>query len=156
MSLFSIRTKETLGLQDVLGPELLKETRKVGRATLSKAATILARRMRQKLSVRGGPSRPGDPPAKVLGVLRSTVGKDRPRREGDLLYVNVGIAAGKAKERKAIEWKAKGHNVFAYAKVQEEGGFYPNGRKYPARPYARPAEMESEGEIDALFKSALA
>ena len=156
MSLFSIRTKETLGLQDVLGPELLKETRKVGRATLSKAGTILARVMRQKLSARGGPSRPGDPPAKVLGVLRSTVGKDRPRRRGDKLYVDVGIAAGRAKTRKAIEWKAKGHNVYAYAKLQEEGGLGAGGRRYPARSYARAAEMEAEREIVSLFESALA
>ncbi len=155
MSLFSLRTKETLGLHDILGPQLLKETRKVGRSTLSKAGTILARRMRQLLSKRGGPSRPGDPPAKVLGVLRSTVGKDRPRRRGDLMYVDVGIAAGKAKERKAIEQKAAGHNVYAYAKVQEEGGFYPNGRRYPARSYARRAEMEVEAEIVSLFEADL-
>lgn len=155
MSLLSLRTMDTLGLEGVLGPQLLKETRKVGRSTLSKAGTILARRMREKLSSKGGPSRPGDPPARVLGVLRSTVGKDRPRRDGDTMYVDVGIAAGKAKERKAIEWKAKGHNVYAYAKVQEEGGFYPNGRRYPARPYARPAEMETEAEIVALFEADL-
>ncbi len=155
MSLFSIRTAETLNLQDVLGPELLKETRKVGRSTLSKAGTILAKRMRQLLSSRGGPSRPGDPPAKETGALRSTVGKDRPRRDGDSMSVMVGIGVGKAKARKVAELKAQGTNVFEYAWNHEFGGLGAKGRRYPARSYARAAEMQSESEIVALFEKVL-
>ena len=155
MSLFDVAVKRTTGLEG-LGPELIKETRKVGRSALSKVSTVLARRMRQKLSKRGSPSGPGEPPARVEGALRDSIGKDRPRRDGDKMSVAVGVGIGKAKARKVEEWKAKGVNVYEYAILQERGGIGADGRRYPPRSYARAAEEETEAEIDSMLRAVLA
>lgn len=149
---FSARTEGLVGLSG----ELLKETRKSGRSALSKSSTVLARRMRQKLSKRGSPAAPGEPPARVEGALRGVIGKDRPRRRDDLLFVLVGVGVGRAKERKVEEWKAKGINVYEYALLHERGGIGANGRRYPARSFARTAEEESEVEIDSMLRELLA
>ena len=154
MSLFGIRATRTTGLEG-LGPELIRETRKVGRSALSKVSTVLARRMRQKLSKRGSPAAAGSPPARVEGALRDAIGKDRPRRKGDSFSVLVGVGVGKAKERKVDEWKAKGVNVYEYAALHEHGGIGADGRRYPARSYARTAEAETEAEIDSMLQAAL-
>ena len=154
MSLFGIGVKRTTGLEG-LGPELIRETRKVGRSALSKVSTVLARRMRQKLSKRGSPSAPDEPPARVEGALRDSIGKDRPRRDGDKLSVSVGPGVGKAKARKVDEWKAKGVNIYEYAWTHEHGGVDKAGRRYPARSYARAAEEETEAEIDSMLQAAL-
>lgn len=153
--LLTFRTAQTIGLKG-LGDELIKEERKTSRTLLSKAGTILARKMREKLSKRGGPSRPGEPPARVMGALRDTVGKDRPRRRGERMFVAVGIGQGKAKTRKASEWQSRGVNVYAYALLHERGGFGANGRRYPARSFARAAEEEAENEIVALLEAGVA
>ncbi len=152
--IFGIGVKSTTGLEG-LGPQLIRETQKVGRSALSKVSTVLARRMRQKLSKRGSPSSPGSPPARVEGALRDSIGKDRPRRDGDTLSVTVGVGVGRAKARKVQEWKAKGVNVFEYAALQEHGGIGANGRRYPPRPYARTAEEETEAEIDSMIQEIL-
>lgn len=148
---FNARTEGLAGLSG----ELLRDTRKVARSTLSKASTPLAKRMRDKLSKRGGPSSPGDPPARVLGALRDAVGKDRPRRDGDTMSVMVGIGVGKAKARKVAEWKTKGVNVFEYALLHERGGIGADGRRYPPRSYARTAEEEAEPEVVAILEAGL-
>lgn len=148
---FSARTT---GLQG-LDKELLADTRKVARSTLSKASTPFAKRMRDNLSKRGGPAPPGEPPARVTGALRDTVGKDRPRRDGDEMSVAVGIGVGRAKQAKAEEWRSKGINVFAYALLQERGGIGADGRRYPPRPFARTAEEEVEPEVVAILEEGL-
>lgn len=139
--------------------ELLSDTRAIAKSALSKAATPLARRMRQLLSHRevgGGPAPAGDPPARVTGALRDTVGKDRPRvdRDGDI-GVAVGIGVGKAKARRVEFWKGEGINVFEYAPLHEHGGLGADGRRYPPRPFARTAEEEAEGEIVAILEKEL-
>ncbi len=150
-ALLAIRTGATTGLGG-LSAELLAAERKASRTLLSKAGTILARKMREKLSSRGGPSRPGDPPARVTGQLRSVIGKDRPRRRGETMSVLVGVGVGKAKERKALELKGQGHNMWAVGALHERGGIGAAGRRYPARSFARRAEEEAEAEIVALFE----
>ena len=151
---YDIGVKSTTGLQTV--DRDIREMQKGARRALSKSSTILARRMRDKLSKRRGPSAPGDPPARVEGALRDTVGKDRPKRDGDNFSVTIGIGEGKAKANKVAEWKAKGINVFEYALLQEHGGvFHEDGRRYPPRPFARPAEEESEAEIAAILEREL-
>ncbi len=153
--LYDIGVKSTTGLEG-LGPELIRETQKVGRSALSKVSTILARRMRQKLSKKGSPSAAGEAPARVEGALRDSIGKDRPRRDGDELRVTVGVGVGRAKAAKVAEWKAKGVNVFEYALLHERGGaFHADGRRYPARSYARAAEEETEAEIDSMLQELL-
>lgn len=145
---------ETTGIAGI-GEELLRDARAVAKSALSKAATPLARRMRNKLSQRGGPSRPGDPPARVTGALRDTVGKDRPRVDRGDISVDVGIGVGKAKARRVAHWKTEGINVFEYALLHEHGGIGADGRRFPARPFARPAEEEAEGEISAILEAEL-
>lgn len=152
--LYDIGVKSTTGL-DGLGPELIKETRKVARSALSKVSTVLARRMRQKLSKRGSPSAPGSPPARVEGALRDSIGKDRPRRDGDTFSVHVGPGVGRAKAAKVAAQKAEGINVFEYAALQEHGGVGADGRRYPPRSYARTAEEETETEIDSMLQELL-
>lgn len=153
--LLDLRTARTEGLQG-LSDELIKEERKRSRQLLSKSGTILARHMRNNLSKRGGPSRPGEPPARVTGALRDTVGKDRPRRRGELMSVAVGIGQGRAKLRRVDFWKAQGINVFEYALLHERGGFGADGRRYPARSFARLAEEQAEAEIVALLEAGVA
>jgi hypothetical protein len=150
--LYDVGVKRTTGLEG-LGRELIAETRKVGRRALSQAATVLARRMRDKLSKKRGPSAPGESPARVEGALRDSIGKDRPRRDGDKFTVKVGPGVGKAKGRKVEEWKAKGINIYEYAALQEHGGvFHDDGRRYPPRSFARAAEEETEAEITGILE----
>lgn len=152
--LYDIGVKGTTGLRTA--DKDIREMQKDARRALSKTATILRRAYVQKLSKRRGPSAPGDPPARVAGALRDTVGKDRPRRDGDNFSVAIGIGEGKAKANKVAEWKAKGINVFEYAALQEHGGvFHADGRRYPPRPFARPAEEETEAEIRSLLEEEL-
>ena len=152
--LFSLRASTSSGLEG-FGDDLIVATRKVASSTLSRAATILARAYRNKLSKRGGPSRPGDPPARVTGALRDTVGKDRPRRDGAEMSVAVGIGMGRAKAARVAHWKAEGINVFEYAALHEHGGVGADGRRYPARSFARAAEEETEQEIVQLMEAEL-
>ena len=141
---------------DGIGQELLRDARAVGLSALSKTAVPLARRYRAKLSRRGGPSTPGDPPARVTGALRSTVGRGRPKVEDGDLVVHVGIGEGIAAARRVALLKKEGTNVFEYALLQEHGGiFHEDGRRYPPRPFARPAEEESEAEIAAILEREL-
>ncbi len=147
---------KTTGI-DGIAQELLRDTRAITKSALSKAATPLARRMRDLLSRTDGPSSPGEPPARVSGALRSAVGKDRPKvdRVGDV-FVHVGIGVGAAKARLVAKLKGEGINVFEYAALQEYGGiFHADGRRYPARSYARRAESESETEIAAILQREL-
>ncbi len=150
-------TATTEGLEG-FGDELLRGTLKVAKSTLSKAATPFARQMRNNLSRRGGPSRPGSPPAKDEGFLRAAVGKDRPRVADDGMSVSVavGIGVGKAKAAKVAEQKGQGVNVFEFAILHERGGIGADGRRYPARPYARLAEAQVEAEVDQILREGLA
>ena len=150
-------TATTEGLEG-FGDELLRGTMKVAKSTLSRAATPFARQMRNNLSKRGGPSRPGSPPARDRGHLRSTVGKDRPRvsDDGTEVSVAVGIGVGKAKAAKVAELKGQGVNVFEFAILHERGGIGADGRRYPPRSYARLAERQVEAEVDAILQEGLA
>lgn len=145
----------TEGLDGKLAADLVKDTRKVGRKALSKGAAILAKRMRDKLNVRGGPSRPGEPPARVTGTLRKSIGRDRPRRRDDTMSVAVGVGTGKAAERRSLDFKAQGENVFAVGGIHENGGVGADGRRYPPRSFARAAELEAEPEIVAAMAEVL-
>lgn len=149
-------TATTEGLEG-FSDELLAGTMKVAKSTLSKAATPFARHMRNNLSKRGGPSRPGQPPAKDEGFLRAAVGKDRPRvhKSGLEVSVAVGIGIGKAKAAKVAEQKGQGVNVFEYAILHERGGIGADGRRYPARSYARLAEAQAEAEVDVILIAGL-
>ena len=149
---YSARTTGLVGLDK----ELLREARKDARSALSKGSTVLARAMRDKLSRRRGPAAPGDPPARVTGALRDTVGKDRPRRREDVMSVDVGIGVGKAKAARVEHWKGLGINVHEYDRLQEYGGvFHQDGRRYPARSFARSAEAESEAEVVRVMEEVL-
>ena len=151
--LFDVGVKGTTGLEG-LGPELIRETRKVARSSLSSTSTVLRRGMVRKLSKRGGPSAPGSAPARVEGALRDSIGKDRPRRDGDKFSVDVGPGVGRAKARKVEAQKAEGVNIFEYAALHEFGGIGADGRRYPPRSFARAAEEEAEAEIDSMLRAA--
>ena len=150
---YDVGVKSTTGLQTV--DRDIREMRKDARRALSKSATVMRRAYARNLSKRRGPSAPGDPPARVEGALRDTVGKDRPRRDEDNFSVAIGIGVGKAKANKVAEWKARGINVYAYAALHERGGIGAGGRRYPPRPFARPAEEETEAEIRSILEDGL-
>ncbi len=156
---------------DGISRELLRDAIAVSKSALSKAATPLKRRMVQLLSVKGGPSSPGQPPAQVTGALRSTIGKGRPVVEDGDVVVHVGPGEGKAAARKVTQLKSgavttsfggvtatatgKGIDIFAVLVLHEYGGIGADGRRYPARSYARRAEAEAEPEISAILEREL-
>lgn len=145
---------ETTGI-DGISEELLGDARAVAKSTLSKAATPLKRNMVRLLNVTGGPSSPGQPPAKLTGELRSTIGKGRPKLEDGDVVVHVGPGEGKAAAGKVAALRAEGTEIFAALVLHEFGGLGADGRRYPARSYARRAEQESEGEISAIIEREL-
>jgi hypothetical protein len=147
-----LRTEGFEGFAD----DLLKSARKTSRTALSKAAAILARRMRENLNRRASPSTPGDPPARVTGALRASIGRDRPRWGDGVMSVAVGVGQGKAAMRRVEEWKAQGVNVFEYASLHEHGGMGADGRIYPPRSYARAAEMVAEPEMISAMADVIA
>lgn len=149
-----MKATETFGL-DGLGADLIRETRKIARPLVGKAGNILRKRIKDKLKKRGGPSRPGDPPAREEGALLSVIGRDRPRRLGDTFSVEVGVGAGKSAIARAEKWKGDGINVYEYAWLQEHGGIGADGRLFPARSYVRAAAEEVEAQIEQLFIAAL-
>ena len=142
---------------DGIAVELLRDAIAVSKSALSKASTPLRRGMVRLLSRTGGPSAPGEPPARVTGALRSTIGKGRPVVEDGDVVVHVGPGEGKAAARKVAALKrGEGINIFEYALLQEHGGvFHEDGRRYPARSYARRAEAEAEAEISAILQREL-
>jgi HK97 gp10 family phage protein len=103
---------------------------------LRKAAMLVERNMKQKLTANGRhkkgtptPSAPGTPPAIVTGALRRSV-KTSPVQQG---FKGYRIMIGP---------------TMVYARVQELGG---GPRNLPARPYVRPTMEESKDEVRKLF-----
>lgn len=144
----------TVGLEN-MAAELLEETRKDALGPVARAGQRLAERMREKLSARGGPSRPGDPPAMEEGALRDSIGRTGPFSDPGRVQVAVGVGVGDEAARRVADWKSKGINVFEYADLHENGGTGADGRRYPPRSFARAAEAELEAEITADLERAL-
>ncbi len=140
---------------DGISRELLRDAVAVSKSALSKASTPLKRGMVRLLSKRGGPSAPGEPPARVTGAMRSTIGKGRPVVEDGDVVVHVGPGEGKAAARTVSALKSEGLDIFAVLVLHEFGGIGADGRRYPARPYARRAEAEAEAEISAILEREL-
>lgn len=140
---------------DGISVELLRDARAAAKSALSKAATPLKRGMVRLLSVEGGPSSPGQPPAKLTGELRSTIGKGRPVVEDGDVVVHVGPGEGAAAARTVSALKGEGIDIFAPLVLHEFGGIGADGRRYPARSYARRAEAEAEAEISAILQREL-
>jgi hypothetical protein len=145
---------KTTGI-DGISRELLRDATAVAKSALSKASTPLKRGMVRLLNVTGGPSSPGQPPAKLTGELRSTIGKGRPVVEDGDVVVHVGPGEGKAAAAKVAALRAEGTEIFAALVLHEFGGIGADGRRYPARSYARRAEREAEGEISAILEREL-
>ena len=144
----------TVGLEG-LAEELLEQTRKDALAPVAQAGQRLVDRMREKLSVRGGPSRPGDPPAMEEGALRDSIGRTGPYSDPGRVQIAVGVGVGNEATRRVAEWRSKGVEVFEYARLHEEGGVGAAGRRYPPRSYVRASELELQAEITADLERAL-
>lgn len=80
-------------------------------------------------------SPPGSPPYLVSGTLRRSVTVQGPAPEGAGFKASVGPTA-------------------VYGRIQELGGVAGRGARLPARPYVRPAIVESGEELHALFREA--
>lgn len=128
---------------------VIDETKRDARRPLSQGGDILPTRARQKLGSRGGPSRPGDPPARVLGALQDSIGRNSAyiKHGEDVVELAWGVGVGDDAERRVRAWLARGVDVFAYAKLHEEGGRGADGRRYPQRSYLRSTEAEEEGRV---------
>ena len=107
---------------------------------LRKAAMLVERNMKQKLTANGRhkkgtptPSAPGTPPAIVTGALRRSV-KTSPVQQG---FKGYKIVIGP---------------TMVYARVQELGG---GPRNLPARPYVQPTMEESQDDVRKLFMDEL-
>lgn len=151
--MFSVRT-ETTGLAG-LAESLLAETRDDLRPVVDSGGRKLEERARQKLSHRGGPSRPGDPPARETGALGDSIGRSEVRTASGEIEIEWGVGAGPSALARMRNWISRGVDVPAYAKLHEEGGVGAGGRRYPARSYLRSTELELEPAIDADLERAL-
>lgn len=151
--MFSI-TARTEGIEG-LGLELLKETEKDALPLVARAGQKLVARAREKLSVRGGPSRPGDPPAMDRGALRDAIGRTAPYTEAGTVSLAWGVGVGDEAIARINEWKQKDVNVFEFAELHENGGTGADGRRYPPRSYIRSTEAELEAEVLADIEAGL-
>lgn len=147
----------TEGLDGILAETLQKETAAVARPLVARAGERLMRRMREKLSTRGGPSRPGDPPALDTGALRDAIGRTGPFTEAGAITSAVGVGVGREAEARVRAQQGSDINVFDYADLHENGGFGgPGGTvRYPPRSFARAAEAEVEAQIVADWEAGL-
>lgn len=148
----------TAGLEG-MAEEILKETANDTLAPMAQAGAKLVTRAREKLSVRGGPSRPGDPPAKETGDLQESVGRTAPYMRGGSVQIAWGVGVGDEARGRMREQAARlgveEASLFKKANLHEHGGFGADGQRYPARPYIRPTEAELEAEITADLERAL-
>lgn len=144
----------TEGIQG-LGAELLKETQEDVRPLIAQAGEKLVARAREKLDVRGGPSRPGDPPAKEEGALQDSIGRTGPFTRPGTVELAWGVGVGDEAARRVDEWKSRGINVFEYADLHENGGTGADGRRYPARSFVRSTELELEAGVVAGWETGL-
>jgi len=153
----------TFGTRGVKGisRELLEETaRDVGPA-LIRAADRMVERTKQKLSVRGGPSRPGEPPALREGMIRDGIGRSElivARRGGIGIGWGFGVgpeALAKIKLHAARRGTDLGE-MFAIANTHEFGKVdYDLARSHPPRPYVRPTETELQAEVVSDIERAM-
>lgn len=136
-----------------LGEELLAETRRDAVEPTEQGAERAVETTVRALSVRGGPSRPGTPPAMDEGVLRDAVGRTEVETSGDTVEVEWGVGVGREAEARIARHAARlgisPDEILAYAHVHEFGSL-----THPARPFARPAEMEVEPDVDSLLRRA--
>lgn len=151
--MFSVVTR-TEGI-DGLGAELLAETQEDVLSLIARAGEKLVRRAREKLGVGGGPSRPGDPPAKETGALQDSIGRTGPYTKPGTVELAWGVGVGDEALARVNDWKSRGVNVFEYAELHENGGVGADGRRYPARSFARSTEMELEAEVVADWERGL-
>lgn len=149
-----LRFGKTLGVKGI-GRELLEQTaRDVGPA-LIRGANRMVEATKKKLSVRGGPSRPGAPPALDEGMIHDGIGR------ADLVVAKsggIGIAWGFGVGREALA-RIQAHaarrgtdlgEMFAIANTHEYGKVdYDQVRTHPPRPYVRPTEAELQAEVVA-------
>lgn len=144
---------------DGLGAELLAETQEDVLSLIARAGEKLVRRAREKLGVGGGPSRPGDPPAKETGALQDSIGRTGPYTKPGTVELAWGVGVGDEALARVNDWKSRGVNVFEYADLHEHGGvasapgYHP--RRYPARSYIRSTEQELEAEVVADWERGL-
>lgn len=130
-----------------LGLELLKQTEKDTLPLIARGGEKLVRRAREKLDIQGGPSRPGDPPAKEQGALQDSIGRTGPYTRPGIVELAWGVGVGDEALARVNEWKSRGVNVFEYADLHENGGTGADGRRYPPRSYIRSTEAELEAEV---------
>ncbi len=145
--MFAIDARTTGGVKG-LGRELLRETHDDVLSPLARVAVAMVERMRAELGRSGGPSRPGDPPAKVTGALQDSVGRTAPYDVVDGVAILVGIGVGDEAQARVAAWKGRGEDVLARAALHERGGFGADGRRFPPRPFARIAEEAAEPKLD--------
>lgn len=138
-----------------LGLELLEQTADDVRPLIARAGQKLVELARKKLDVLGGPSRPGEPPAKETGALQDSIGRTGPFTRPGTVELAWGVGVGDEATARVAEWKSKGINVFEYAKLLEEGGTGADGRRYPPRPYIRSTESELEAQLESDIEAGL-
>lgn len=155
-----LRFGKTTGVKGI-SQELLQRTASDVGPALIRGADRMVERTKAKLSVRGGPSRPGEPPALHEGMLRDGIGRS------DLIVAKsggIGIAWGFGVGQEALA-RLKGHaarrgtdlgEMFAIANTHEFGKVdYEMTRTHPPRPYVRPTEAELQDSVVADIEHAM-
>lgn len=140
-------------------PEAIEQTRKDLLSPLARVADRFIELARRKLSVRGGPSRPGEPPALNEGMLRDGIGRTGPYSDPGTVEIAWGFGVGEEAMRRIEEHASRrGESVgemFAIANLHEAGGVGADGRRFPPRAYIRPTEEELSAQVDADLQRAV-
>lgn len=145
---------ETEGMEAML-ESVVEENLEDAFSAVAEGGEMFTRAIRRKLGREGGPSAPGQPPAKDRGALQDSIGRTGPFIERGVVTLVVGVGVGDEALARVNAWKSKGVNVFEYAHLHEVGGIGADGRRYPARSYVRSTEMEIEGRLDRLWRRRL-
>lgn len=152
MTMFGMRVR-TEGAKGI-GRDALRETHEDVLSPLARTAVKMVDEMRSNLGKAGGPSRPGEPPARETGALQDSVGRTAPYDDGDRVVIAIGIGVGSEAQARVDSWRGRGEDVLAKAALHERGGFGADGRRFPPRAFARVAEEAAEPTLDAELKRA--
>lgn len=138
---------------------LIGDTQRDALPPAAKAGEKIERRMFVKLSMRGGPSRAGDPPAMDTGDLREGIGRTGPFSTPGMVTVVVGYGVGDDAMRRirkiASDRGMEIGELFGKANIHEHGGIGAAGRRFPQRSYVRSTFDEMEAEVVADIRRAL-
>lgn len=126
----------------IMIPQVIKGLEKSQERLLDQAAAYVKKRMKEKVNVRGGSSKPGDPPRRDSGDLVKGI---KTARRGDARLVGVGPPAQHAH---LLEFGTAPRTVRNYA---GKSGVKKDVGRVVARPFMRPTFQETAPEVERIL-----